>query len=343
MTRLKPYKHWAFVWVAFPLLISLACNALSGLPRGSQPGEVTIHQDMIFGPGSFIYMDPRAGLADLSSYKATLTMTFDGTRDGQAEKWSKTYVMLATKDPQARQWNIENTGDLPNLDPVFLAEMNGTDYARRGEEACSATAIREGDLLSDRLEPATFLTGVIGAEEAGSETVNGAAANHYTFDQRALVQQGITESTGEVWVATEGGYVVKYLLNTKANADYFGEGLEGTLTLDYELTDVNKKVTLKLPVDCPPGLVDAPQLQDASNVVSSPGLLSYDTSASIADSVAFYQKGLKDQGWKSVQDPAVSESTTILTYTKTDQIMSIILAAKDGKTTVTIIIGRVQE
>ena len=330
-------------WIApllIAILISWACNALNS---SSNPGELTMQQDILFGPGPFIYTDTRAGLADLSSYKSSLIMTFDGTRDGQAEKWSKTYVMLSVKDPQARQWTIEKTGDFSNLDPVFLAEMDGVGYARGGEEACNATAIGEGDSLTSRLELASLLTGVIGADEAGQETVNTIAATHYTFDQRALGEQDLTESTGEMWVASEGGYIVKYLLTSKGKSDYFGEGLEGTLALDYELTDPDKAVTITLPEDCPPGMVDAPQLQNASNLTSSPGLLTYDTSTSLADAIAFYQKELEGLGWKAQGDPGVSESRAILNYTQSDQTMSVIITAGNGITTVQIMLIRSQK
>src|SRR6185503_8856002 len=221
----------------------------------SIPEELTIEQEITFGPGAFIYTDTKAGLSELPSYQAVLTLTFDGTRDGQPQNWSKTYTMLATKDPQARQLTIEKTSDSSNLDPVFLAEMNGMAYERRGENTCQGTPIREENSLGERLEPASFLTYVIGAEEAGSESINGVTANHYTFDQHALGEQDLTEATGELWVASEGNFIVKYLLTRKGKSDYFGEGTEGTLTLDYQLADPNQLVTIQLPEDCPPGMV----------------------------------------------------------------------------------------
>ena len=248
--------------------------------------------------------------------------------------------MLATKDPQARQWSIEKTGEVPNSESVFMAELSGLDYERHGEAACNAYEIPTGDPLTEKLELASFLTGVIGAKEAGSETVNGAVADHYTFDQHALGEEGFAQSTGEIWVATEGGYIVKYLLTTKANADYFGQGLEGTLSLEYELTDVNQQVTMQLPEDCPPGLVNAPLLPDASNVVNAPGLLTYDTSSSIADATAFYQQQMPGYGWEVVAGPASAETTAFLSYRQGKQNMTIVLDTKNGKTTVNITVTR---
>src|SRR6185436_12342831 len=260
------------------LLIAILSACSSGTPAQppteSQPVDseqdvLTIERDTEYGPGPFDLPDTKAGLSGLSSYAANLVITFDGTRDGNAEKWSKAYAMVAMNNPQARQWTIEKSGDASDTSSVFMAELNGLDYERRGDGFCTATVIPEENALADRLEPASFLTAVFGADEAGNETVNGTEANHYTFDQRALGENGLTESTGELWVAAQGSYVVKYLLTRKGNADYFGEGIEGTTTLDYELTGVGQPVTIALPDDCPPGLVDAPLLTDATEVSNS--------------------------------------------------------------------------
>lgn len=327
-----------------PVLISLACNAFTGgTPADSQPENMTIQRDVAYGSGLFNFPDAKAGLSDLSSYKATLTLSFDGTRDGQSEKWSETYLMVMQKDPAARKLTIEKSGDFTDLDPVFMAEANETAYKRIGENSCSATQIETGNSLTERMEPAGFLNYVIGGDEAGSETVNDILANHYTFDQHALGQQDLTESTGEMWVASDGGYIVKYLLTTKAKADYFGDGIEGTLSFDYELTDVNGPVEIKLPEDCPPGLVDAPQLPDASNVVSRLGVLTYETSSSVQDAGVFYQKEIPNLGWTVVGEPSITDTSALLGFTKDDQMMSVMITAENGITTVQIVLSRSQK
>jgi hypothetical protein len=295
--------------------------------------------NVVFGPGSFIFPETKAGLSDLSSYKATLTLSFDGTRDGKVQQWSKTYVMLNAKKPAARQLSIEQAGDLPDLDPVFIAEVDGAAYEQRGKNACAATVSKPGNSLAERLEPAGFLTGVIGAGEAGSETVNGAAANHYTFDERAFGQLGLAKSTGELWVASDGGYIVRYKVATKGTAVYFGAGIEGTLTWDYELTGVNQPVAIELPKDCPAGMVDAPMLPDATDVLRVPGLLSYSTLTSLANAAAFYQKQIPLLGWKPLGNPTITDTIVLLDYTQGTKTMSVIITAAQGGTTVRIVVG----
>ncbi len=349
-------KQWTILpFILIPLLVLSACQTAvtespvpdaqesTDIPADSQEsGVLTIAADVVFGPGAFNFPDPEAGLADLSSYKATLTLSFDGTRDGQTEQWSKTYEMLNTQEPAARQLTIEKTGDVSDLDAVFMAEVDGAAYERRGGNACNANVIDQENSQIERLDPVGFLNFVIGADEAGGETVNEVAANHYTFDERAFGQLGLAKSTGEMWVASEGGYIIKYLVTTNGTADYFGEGVEGTLTWDYELTDVNQPVAFALPDDCPAGLIDAPLLPDASNILNMPSIMEYETSSSVTDAGAFYQEQIPILGWTLIGEPTISDTLVAQTYTQGDQKMTIIIKADSGVTTVTILLEDIQ-
>ena len=343
-------KRWTMLpFLLIPLVVLSACQAATEAPApdtapdSQTPEAVTVQGDVVFGPGTFNLPDTTAGLANLSSYKSTLTLTFDGTNNGQPSQWSKTYVMLTTKEPAARQFTIQKTGDNSDPDAVFMAEVSGASYEQRGESGCNANVIDEENSLGNTWEPAGFLTGVIGAEEAGAETVNDMAVNHYTFDERAFGQLGVAKSTGELWVATEGGYILRYLVTTTGNADYFGEGIEGTLTWDYELTDVNQPVTFALPDDCPEGMVNAPLLADATNILNMPSILTYETASSMVDAAAFYQEQIPSLGWTLIGAPSIAETTAMLEFTQGDQNLTVIITTDAGVTTVTILLGKTQE
>jgi hypothetical protein len=301
---LPAFRSWKMLMVIFlPLLASLAClTAIGGTPVGSGPTQEAVEVDVVLGPGGFDLRDTRVGLDGLSTYKALLTISFDGTKDGQPHQWSSTFEALYTKEPAARQVAIRQTGDTSEEEPALpasMAEKDGAAYEIGEDGSCIATVFDAQDPLMELVDPAGLLTGVFGAEEAGQETVNGIETTHYTFDERALVQNGRNSSTGEMWVASEGGYIVRYLVTTRGNADYFGGGMEGTLTRDYELTEVNQPLTIDLPANCPPGLVNAPLLSDATNVVNLPSLLAYDTGTSVLEAHAFYEQELSNLGWQA--------------------------------------------
>ena len=365
---IHPGKHWALLAIPVVLLL-LGCAFVNGVTStavpasGPQPqagasqnpsaataassaapqatdAKVTLHID--FGPGPFNLPDPTVGLSSLPSYTATLKLAFDGTDNGQPDKWSRTYVMRASKTPAARLLTIQTTGPVSNTDPVLLAEMDGVDYQQQGQDLCSAAFSTPGNSLSDQLEPARYLSFLFGADAAASETVNAVPANAYTFDERAMAQEGLTKSTGKVWVASTGGYVVRYTLTSQGVSDYFGAGVAGTLTEDYELTGIGKPANLQLPDGCPGGTVSIPSLPDAANVVSDPGSLSYDTATSLADAAAFYQKQAASLGWTPISDPDITPANDFFEYTQGDQTMDITIATAASGSTVDIFMFRGQ-
>jgi hypothetical protein len=297
---------------------------------GSTPDTFVASVTAGSGPGNIT--DATAGLADLASYTATLTISFDGTNAAKPSKWTTTSVMLAAKEPAARQLTVATSGDVPNPTTLFRAETNGATFEKRGEESCVADVIGADPEAAPLLGPAASLAAVIGADSAGSENVNGTPADHFTFDERAILETGRSTSKGEAWVATSGGYVVKYLLTSKAGPEFFGDGIEGTISYDYELTAVNQPVTMSLPDDCPPGLVGAPQLPDAANVDSQPGLLSYDTATAPADVVTFYQTELATAGWTSSDDATIDDTSATIEFTQGSATL-VLTAVVDGATT----------
>jgi hypothetical protein len=129
---------------------------------------------------------------------------------------------------------------------------------------------------------------------------------------------------------------VKYLLTTNGKADYFGEGLEGTLHWDYELTGVGQPVTVTLPDDCPPGILNVPQLPDASNVTNLPGLLTFETTTALADIAAFYQAQIPALGWAPESDPAFTDASMSVTFTQGTVALTVTATMDNGVTTVQI-------
>ncbi|MBZ0315485.1 MAG: hypothetical protein K8L91_03635 [Anaerolineae bacterium] len=297
------------------------------------PTATPVPIEIEFGPGPFSLVTPTEGLATLTSYQATLTLTFDGMHDGQPQQWTRTYVMLVA--PPARQISITSTG--ADTTQLYAAEVGGTLYEKRGEQDCMASAIETVGAFANRWEPAGFLTGVIGADEAGSETVNDVVTNHYTFDERAL---GLFASSfGEMWVAAEGGYLMRYLLTTDGNPAYFGDATEGTVTWDYELTAINQPLVIELPSDCPIGMVDVPVPPDATDVVRAPGMTSYLTAATLTDAAAFAEAQFPAAGWTLTTPLAIADTAALLEFTLGDQLASVILLAQADTTLVIIMVG----
>ena len=281
--------------------------------------------------------DTSTGLDGLSSYQATLTLSFTGTRAGQPSTWTKTYVIVSTKDPATEQLTIDKTGDLANLDEVVLADVGATAYEHRGTHACTAETIAADAAGRHPLEPASLLSPLTGAVVAGSDPVDGTAATHYTFDGQAIALTAPGTASGEAWVATDGGFVVKYILTMKAKADYFGDGVEGTLTTTYAVMNVNSADVPPIPPDCPSALPNLPTMADATAIDSQPGVVTYTTASNVADVAAFYTSELDKLGWKQTNEATIDKPVTNLDFIQGAASLTVSISTDADGTTVTIV------
>lgn len=308
---------------------------------------------LTFGPGTFDLADPTVALSTLSSYVATLTVTFAGSKDGQDASWSVTRTSTTDRNAATRQLTHDQTGQAPGQ--RYLADVAGTRYERLDQQPCTATVPDEhadassdvagtaGAMLDDA-EPAALLAGVLGAQLIGDEDVGGVPATHYTFDERSFGSLDAATSKGDVWVAV-GGYVVRYSLTTSGAAAYLGHGVEGQLTWEYDLTSIDQPVAIAVPTDCPSGLIDAPLPPDAGTVVNRPGRTTYVTAATPADVAAFYQEQLAAAGWQSDGDVLAGADGSLAVYTRSGETMTVlastVLASTNvDATTVTILLDR---
>jgi hypothetical protein len=309
----------------------------SGSPQTTPPPTTATGEaspaDLEVGPGTFYLPDPMAGLDALASYTETLTVSFEGTADGQARTWSKTYRLQHTAQPAASVLTIEVSGDMEPPHPDLVAEAAGTTYEHDAGGTCTGRPLDPDNSALAAHDPAALLPGLVGAEEAGAEEVNGVASGHFTFDERAMLAAGVADSGGEVWVGNTGGYVVRFLLRTTADAAYFGAGLAGTMTWDYQLTDVNQLTGVAFPAGCQ---TDAPIMSGATNVLVLSRYAGFDTTSSVSDVVAFYKKELPKLGWAFKSAPFEGDDRAVVEFTSGEEIMNVLVTTTDTGTRVDI-------
>jgi hypothetical protein len=291
----------------------------SGTPS-AQPSIAGV--DVETGPGTFFLSDPRVGLDALASYTATLTVSFDGTAAGQARTWSSVSRLQHTAQPPASVLTIEVSGDAKIPEPAVVAEAAGAAYQLGADGTCaSQPAEPENSILAFR-EPIAQLPGLVGAEAAGSEPLNGVAADHFTFDGRATLEAGAGTTTGEIWIAADGGHVLRFVRTTTADATYFGEGIAGTMTWEYVLDDINSLTSIALPAACQLGV---PIMAGATNVIVLPLYVQFDTQSSIADIAAFYADQLTANGWAAGAEPFQGDDRAAIEFVKGSQSLYLLI------------------
>jgi hypothetical protein len=147
--------------------------------------------------------------------------------------------------------------------------------------------------------------------------------------------------SGEVWIASPGGFVVKYLLTSPAPAHPSGKGLEAGQTWDYELSQANAIDQIPIPSGCEPVPVDIPAMADAQAVEFSPGQLTYTTPSSVAQVIDFYNKKLPALGWTNTgaTKPKDSSNSTLLYYQKGSQDLTIFMDSSSGTLQITVVLS----
>jgi hypothetical protein len=153
-------RRWMIILFVLCFLLVLAgyrSLAAHATPTTEPTAETTAERtssavDATFGSGSFDLPVSTIGLSTLSSYRATLLLSFKGTQNGKPMVWSRTYVMLTNQKPAARQLTIDTAGKPP--DKMIIVEVQGVHYERDAENTCMALLLRNITLLrSDGSQP----------------------------------------------------------------------------------------------------------------------------------------------------------------------------------------------
>lgn len=270
--------------------------------------------------------DVSTGLAGLKSYHASLVQSVAGSLDG------KPYDRETRYDLTRLSGQIDFIREIDGKDepqPYFRIMTDGKAVSRwvSADESCRGTG---GDAVKGEiLEPASLLLPITSGVRVGSETVNKIPAIHYTFDEGGLQLSDPKPSVqGEVWIAEQGGYVVKYSMKAAAPSKLTGKGYEVERGFEYELSEVDSIESIDLPEVCRRVPVDIPAMPDAVDVSLGNGSLSFTTPSSGSDVIDFYLEELKTLGWTTNQKiPSALKFPYAVTFVKENQELTLNLDA----------------
>ncbi|HTP07659.1 MAG TPA: hypothetical protein VMP08_05375 [Anaerolineae bacterium] len=293
-----------------------------------------------------------AGLNELNSYKASFTMNFAGV-DSNSKPTTGTlaYTEEFVKDPPAKRTIITGLGGMLGSDSTPTPDQNsgvlesievgGKQYSKMGD-ICSQITADSGPQANTMMDPNSIIGGVRGAQLIGTETVNGVPTAHYKIDSTGLDVLGYINSSGDVWVATPGNYVVKYTFQATSTGKeaFFGsaQGQQGTVMWDYEVTDINQPIDIQAPANCGGAAEDIPMMTDAQDQAAFGGTSTYSTPSKFEDVVAFYDKEMKAKGWTEGEGGMSTEAMAMKSYTKDGRTVQVVITsdASSGKTQVMI-------
>lgn len=202
------------------------------------------------------------GLDTFSTYHMDFSSEFEGTRQGQPTSGELSGFLEVTKNPAAQHLLVKMTGEtfqsFAPLGELEIIDLGSTFYLKSPQDGqwLGIPAFFVKTMLPDGMYnpedsidlPATAVP------QPGTELVNGVLTRRFTFDQADLgeVAANYENAAGTIWVAVDGNYVVKYeatLTGQHSNLTAANVTLldEGTITMRYELSEVNGNLVVTPP------------------------------------------------------------------------------------------------
>jgi len=311
-----------------------------------------------------------SGTSDLdqfSSYRVHFQMNFDGTSKGQPSQGVVEMVLESIKEPEATHLSMSMEGSTVEQ----LGGSNSFEFYDVGGTMYMYNDVQGGEWISmPSTDDSTFSEGFFAPDEdlelpdtalcdSSPEVINGISAVHCTFTEEDVQSEDATFESliGSVWVAEDGDYIVKYQLDAEgfqslngAEGDFFDYG---SVSFLYELLEVDTNFEITPPAEAMNaesldfgnlGLSedtgDMPVLDDAEELVSLGGIVTYYTNSDVAAVVDFYRQELPAMGYTEAEDTSfVDEQTALLSFENAEgkTVTLTIGADESGRTNVGII------
>ncbi|MGQ9529750.1 MAG: hypothetical protein ACUVUA_18730 [Chloroflexus sp.] len=194
----------------------------------------------------------QANLSQLESYRVTIAWNLTGkTTDGKTVEEQTTYTQALHRPSNTGYILVveDKPGVQGTRSEIYSVDNTLYIYAK-GTGACRPTMMAGmGDMLRGITDAMTapVQTGEAKLVNRG-ETINGILTDRYTLDETSASQFGAVVEKADLWVAREGGYLVKYDLTIKvtpgsANPANIPADVatlsEGTISYNWTLEDIN--------------------------------------------------------------------------------------------------------
>ena len=300
------------------------------------------------------------GLDSLSSYRISFVMQFDGQSGGQPAQGTINILLEASQEPAAKHMAMDVEGSTMDQ----MGGVNHMDVYDMGDTVYMYNDAMGGQWISMPGGSDTFSQGFFAPDEnlevpdtadcaSGTETVNGIEAKLCTFDAADL--EDLSDATydkvdGKIWLAEDGGYVVKYEVAMEGyrptDADQQGLFEFGDVTLTYEILEVDTDVSIELPAEAKnaqsldfggmaggadQASADVPVLDDAEELFTAGGMTTYSSASSLDAAVEFYRQSLDGEGWTEDDGGAlVTGSSALLSFEKDGTTLTISISQEDG-------------
>ena len=326
----KAMKHQRSLVILLLLpLLSLAC-ALSEM--GTQPSPAVSATRSAAQPGD---LGIDASTNGLPTYRTQMLVHFTG-QDDAGQAFQSTLTLVEEIDQaQAAQHLLAKTeiSDQPPAsfelyrlgDQVFLVstEISSQAGCMRLDANQSAVqpALRPKDIFS-------FIR--LGDLVQSGETNGGFVTDHYKLVEAGLGVGSAQGWAGDVWVAQQGGFIVRFSGSAEGEVTLTGRPGNGRLEWEYALTAENA-LSINLPEDCSEiGLPDGLLPDGAQNLMQVGTQISFTSQVQAVDLADFYRRALSEGGWTIDEDAGAGSIFTLNASREEGSIQVVISALEQG-------------
>jgi hypothetical protein len=300
-----------------------------------------------------------SGLEDLNSYRVAFRFDWNGTKDGQPVTGFMEMSSAYVREPPAQELYFEGegfeAGEDQGLGKIAFVQVGDTAWFYEGESD-TWMQVPAGSLdFSEGLffQPEDLLQDFDvskGRRSLLPQEVNGVQCHKYTFNEKDFDLSDLAEgdevdrAEGEVYVAVDGGYVVRLVVDADFRYTDPEEVFdEGNIKMTFDISDINQPITIEPPAEAEVqagGREDIPMLPDASVEFASAEFISYRTASSVADATQFYEDEMPKNGWTAAEDNMTFDDGAFLNYNKGDETASVIIGTDEEGTNVLISITK---
>jgi hypothetical protein len=201
------------------------------------------------------------GLDEFSSYRMDYAVSFDGIRQRQPTSGSAQGTLEATNNPDVQHLQATLKGDtfsqLGVPETVEVYHVNDTIYFQDPQDGAWMGVPERlvSRFLPDGIpSPEDYIElPVTAVRQPGRRIVSGVVTQRYTFGREDLADgRNYEDAEGTIWVAVNGDYVVRYEATLSGRHENLAAGGvelmdNGTISVMYELSDVDDDLTIKAP------------------------------------------------------------------------------------------------
>ena len=352
-------KRKIFVVLFILLSTSLACSStfrnslLGNLSEEvenavSNPGQIaTLVVDEVENLNNQDNSDSKPPIGDLSyglDQLESYHFNFQQSLKGQDDAGNTTNITVMNDQEIIRSLQfvhliVETRNDVRTLELNELYRYGNETYLVNGDgdnEATSCSLITENMGAADLIEKELGLSSifnnlVLGELQEESVETYGILTDHYQVTSVNMVSSKLTDVKADIWYAQDGGYVVKF--NGQANGTGLSEvdnlNVTGTISWDYELTDVNSVDNIALPEVCQTaaegGLNDVPVPENAFDVSQIGSMMSFTSPEESSILADFYRNEMPLNGY-SLSDETALDDFYVLTYTRAEETIVVMIS-----------------